>query len=373
MSLIDINSRRRLKVDRPKRSAKSLERVTRAEYDEWNQITFKAFYKIWIVVLAVELFLFIFYKPNPECGRLRYFWLFIVKPSGMQGIAMVIVVWLSKIKRKIYYKREMFLSTVILISIFAASAIWIHTSVQLMSMLLMLPLIITTLYKDRFLTWLQLAICIAIYALKETYFYPHTPYFPPLNSFINVSIFCGSIFVEMFLIQHVQDYVRIMERRADRDSMTGLYNHKIFYEQLDQEFAAYNKNKIPFSLIVMDIDHFKVINDTYGHAFGDDVICKVAEIIKNVDVACHSARYGGEEFAIILMNTKLQAAVEIAERIRVQFAKENFYTSDGVKHFSISIGVSQVNDECTEGKDIFLKADEKLYDAKQNGRNRVCS
>ena len=131
----------------PKNNIKPPEQVTKSEFDEWNQITFKAFYKIWILVLAVELLLFVFYKPNSECGRIRYFWLFIVKPSGMQGIAMLIVIGLSKIKRKIYYKRTMFLSTIILISIFAASAIWIHTSVELMSMLLMLPLIITTLYK----------------------------------------------------------------------------------------------------------------------------------------------------------------------------------------------------------------------------------
>lgn len=351
----------------------TLERVTKAEFDEWNRITFKAFYKIWILVLAVELLLFVFYKPNPECGRLRYFWLFIVKPSGMQGIAMLIVVGLSRIRHKVYYKRVMFLSTVILISIFAASAIWIHTSVQLMSMLLMLPLIITTLYKDRFLTWLQLFICIAVYALKELYFYPNTPYFPPLNSFINVSIFCGSIFVELFLIQHVQDYVRIMEKKADRDAMTGLYNHKIFYEQLDQEYADYKKNRKPFSLIVMDIDLFKSINDTYGHAFGDEVICKVAQIIKDMDIPCHSARYGGEEFAIILSDTELKKAVDVAENIRKDFENADFQTSDGTKHFSISVGAAQVGDDCTTGKDIFLKADKQLYMAKQNGRNQVHS
>lgn len=356
-----------------KNNAKAVERVSKSEFDEWNQITFKAFYKIWILVLAVELLLFVFYKPNPECGRARYFWLFIVKPSGMQGIAMLIVVGLSKIKRKIYYKRTMFLSTIILISIFAASAIWIHTSVELMSMLLMLPLIITTLYKDKFLTWVQLLICVAIYALKELYFYPHTPYFPPLNNFINISIFCGSILVELFLIQHVQDYVQIMEKRANVDSMTGLYNHKMFYKQLAQEYMIYKKKGTPFSLIVIDIDLFKNINDTYGHAFGDEVICRIAKLIKNLTIPCHCSRYGGEEFAIIIPDTRLDTAVKIAESIRIQFADESFNTDDGIKQFSISVGVSEINKDCNESKDIFLKADEQLYKAKQNGRNRVCS
>lgn len=357
----------------PKNNIKPPEQVTKSEFDEWNQITFKAFYKIWILVLAVELLLFVFYKPNSECGRIRYFWLFIVKPSGMQGIAMLIVIGLSKIKRKIYYKQTMFLSTIILISIFAASAIWIHTSVELMSMLLMLPLIITTLYKDKFLTWVQLLICVSVYALKELYFYPHTPYFPPLNNFINISIFCGSILVELFLIQHVQDYVKIMEKRADVDSMTGLYNHKMFYKQLYQEYMTYQKNGTPFSLIVIDIDHFKNINDTYGHAFGDEVICRIAKLIKSLTVPCHCSRYGGEEFSIIIPDTRLDSAVEIAEYIRTQFANESFDTNDGIKRFSISVGVSETNEDCNDSKDIFLKADEQLYKAKQNGRNKVCS
>ncbi len=349
-----------------------LNRVTKTEYDEWNQITFKAFYKIWIVVFVIEVFLFLFFKPNAECGRLRYFWLFIIKPSGMQEIALLIVLGITKIERKVYYKREMFLGTIILISIFAASAIWIHTSVQLMSMLLMLPLIITTLYKDKTLTWLQLLICVMIYALKELYFYPHTPYFPPLNSFINVTIFCGSIFVELFLIQHVQDYVGIMEKRANRDSMTGLYNHKVFYEELEEEYAWCKKNKKTFSLIVMDIDFFKKINDTYGHAFGDEVICKVAEIMKGLEQSCFCARYGGEEFAIILHDMEIRQAAELAEEIRAAFEQEIFETQEGDKSFAISVGVAESNQNCQKGKDVFVQADDRLYLAKQNGRNQVC-
>ncbi len=348
------------------------EKVTKEEYEEWNRITFPAFYKIWILVFAVEVLLFIFYKPNAECGRLRYFWLFIIKPSGMQWIALISAKLFSIRKRKYYYKREMYLWTEILISVYAASAIWIHTSVELMSMLLMLPLIITTLYKDRFLTWLQLAICISIYVLKELYFYPHTPYFPPLNNFINVSIFCGSIFVELFLIQHVQAYVGIMEKRAEKDAMTGLYNHKVFYEELERENLAHKKSGTKFSLIVMDIDHFKKINDTYGHAFGDEVICKVASILKKMSGSCFCARYGGEEFAIILNDTEAQEAAKAAEQLRKEFAAEKFQTEGGMKSFSISVGVAESKMEYAHGKDVFLQADAQLYRAKQNGRNQVC-
>lgn len=349
-----------------------LDRISKEEYDDWNQITFRAFYKIWILVFAVEILLFIFFKPNAECSRSRYFYLFIVKPSGLQLAALLIVKGLSMIKRKHYHKREMFLYTIIVISAYAASAIWIHTSVQLMSMLLMLPLIITTLYKDMFLTWLQLLICIMIYALKELYFYPNTPYFPPLNSFINVSIFCGSVFVELFLIQHVQDYVGIMEKKANRDSMTGLYNHKVFYEKLEQEYQSHKKNNAAFSLIVLDIDKFKKINDTYGHAFGDEVICKVASILKSLTYSCFCARYGGEEFAIIFDDMEAAQAAAVAEQIRKEFAACVFQTSDGAKSFSVSIGVADNRNTQQNGKEMFQQADAQLYRAKQNGRNQVC-
>lgn len=349
-----------------------LDRITKEEFDDWNRITYRTFYKIWILVFIVEIFLFIFFKPNAECSRLHYLWLFVIKPSGMQLAALLIVKGISLRKRKYYYKREMFLYTILVISAYAASAIWIHTSVPLMSTLLMLPLIITTLYKDSFLTWLQLFICIAIYALKELYFYPNTPYFPPLNSFINVSIFCGSILVELFLIQHVQDYVRIMEKKANRDSMTGLYNHKIFYEKLEQEYLSHKKDHSSFSLIVLDIDYFKQINDTYGHAFGDEVICKVSSILKSLPYSCFCARYGGEEFAVILENMKAAQAAEIAEQIRKEFAAHVFQTNAGDKVFTVSIGVADNSDADQNGKDVFLKADVRLYHAKQSGRNQIC-
>ena len=109
-----------------------------------------------------------------------------------------------------------------------------------------------------------------------------------------------------------------------------------------------------------------------GHAFGDEVICRIAKLIKSLTIPCHCSRYGGEEFSIIIPDTRLDSAVEIAEYIRTQFANESFDTNDGIKRFSISVGVSETNEDCNDSKDIFLKADEQLYKAKQNGRNKVC-
>lgn len=351
---------------------RQLDIISKDDFDQWNHISFKLFYKTWILLLCVELLLFVLYQPNEECSRAMYFWFFIVKPSGIQIIAILFVRLLTFIKRKCYHRRVMYLGTLFLLSVFAASTIWIHTSVPLISMLLMLPLIFATLYKDSILSWLQLLICVVIYVLKELYFYPNSPYLPPLNNFINISIFTGSIVCELFLIEEVQEYVQAMEKRADRDSMTGLYNHRIFYERLDMLFTNHKNNGTSFSLLVIDIDRFKRINDTYGHAFGDDVICRLSEILKNQEVDCFCARYGGEEFAVIFENIDSTAAYKLAEEIRLQFAGCVFMTPDGGRSFSISIGVTDNNNSCVNSKEMFLRADQMLYKAKESGRNRVC-
>lgn len=354
------------------KKAQKSDKISKKEFDDWYAITLKAFGKIWLVVFVVEMFLFFFFKPNEECSRLRYFWLFIVKPSGIQGIALLGVKLYSKCKKKYFRKIQLSLSTIFLVSVYCAAAIWIHTSVRLMTMLLMLPLIITTLYKSNILMWVQLAICVFIFVMYELYFYPNSPYLPPLNSLINISIFFGSVLVELALIQQVQAYVEIMERKADHDSMTGLYNHKAFYEELERDKNLYEKNGTSFILLVMDIDKFKNVNDTYGHALGDQVICRLAEILKQMKQMDFCARYGGEEFAVIMMGYTLQDAVAAAEELRKTFEASAFETKLGKKQFTISIGVAEYGENYREGDKLFQQADNLLYRAKETGRNRVC-
>ena len=348
------------------------DKISKKEFDDWYEITLRAFEKIWIVLFAIEMFLFVFFKPNEDCSRLRYFWLFIVKPSGIQGIALLSVILYSRCKKENFRKMQLSLSTIYLVSVYCAAAIWIHTSVRLMTMLLMLPLIITTLYKSNILMWVQLIICVFIFVMYEVYFYPNSPYLPPLNSFINISIFFGSVLVELFLIRQVQAYVEIMERKADHDSMTGLYNHKAFYEELERDKSLYDKNGRTFILLVMDIDLFKSVNDTYGHALGDQVICKLADLLKEMKEIDFCARYGGEEFAGIVTGYTLEEAVEAAEELRKSFATSDFETKLGKKQFTISIGVAEYNGSYTGGEELFQQADSLLYRAKKTGRNRVC-
>ena len=127
-------------------------------------------------------------------------------------------------------------------------------------------------------------------------------------------------------------------------------------------------------ILFFDIDKFKQVNDTYGHAFGDEVLKQVSQSIMNCrgtkDIC---TRYGGEEFALILPNKSLHEAVLQAERIRKEFAATEFMTEDGTTHhFSISLGVAEYDREYKTGSAFFEVADKALYEAKRSGKNKVC-
>ncbi|MCE1247709.1 MAG: diguanylate cyclase [Firmicutes bacterium] len=157
------------------------------------------------------------------------------------------------------------------------------------------------------------------------------------------------------------------------DGLTNLYNRRTFYELMDNELSRAKRYSLPLSCIMLDIDHFKSVNDTYGHLAGDFVLNKVAKILlKNSRQNDIVARYGGEEFVLLLPNTNSKQADIVAERIRKEIETTGFLFSDHKIAMSISCGVGQLFDE-DEDKNMFLKAiDEELYRAKRQGRNQTC-
>jgi diguanylate cyclase (GGDEF)-like protein len=165
-----------------------------------------------------------------------------------------------------------------------------------------------------------------------------------------------------------------MVHRATTDGMTGLLNHRTFKERGAEAFERARRTDRPMSLIMCDIDHFKRINDTYGHAVGDDVIRSAAVTIRaclrRIDLG---ARYGGEEFAILLEETDHSQALATAERLRQAVAALEFTADQTQFRATISLGVATIQ----PGTDTLLAfieaADAALYDAKRAGRNRVAS
>ncbi len=161
---------------------------------------------------------------------------------------------------------------------------------------------------------------------------------------------------------------------AITDQLTNLYNHNFFYNRLEEEFERAVRYRIPLSLIIMDVDDFKRINDNYGHRVGDTVLKEIASTIKNVvrktDIV---ARYGGEEFAIILPYTTLHGAVEEAERIRDRVEKST-YGGLSSERITLSIGVATCpHKDIALSGDLVNMADNALYRAKKDGKNCVRS
>ena len=163
-----------------------------------------------------------------------------------------------------------------------------------------------------------------------------------------------------------------LNRLVDTDPMTGLYNRRYFDRKSEELIAAMASNQQELTLLIADLDHFKNINDTYGHDVGDKVIIAFANILTSeqglADIAC---RYGGEEF-VLLLNCNLLDAKQVAERIR-QKAQETYITINEVQtvQFTVSIGVHSVGHASTTVKETLTIADKALYKAKNNGRNCV--
>ncbi len=163
------------------------------------------------------------------------------------------------------------------------------------------------------------------------------------------------------------------ERLSVTDGLTGLTNHRQMQRLLKSEFQRSQRYKSPLSMVILDIDHFKNVNDTYGHQIGDEVLRDASSILKSFcrsnDVA---ARYGGEEFVLILPETDVEGAVQIAERVRHAVEERKFCFNGAEFRVTISCGVSQFEEDFMKSPaDLTGVADAALYQAKSQGRNRT--
>ncbi|MBI3152136.1 MAG: diguanylate cyclase [Chloroflexi bacterium] len=166
-----------------------------------------------------------------------------------------------------------------------------------------------------------------------------------------------------------------MEQLALHDGLTGLLNRRAIEEYAEAEFDQTSRKKRPLSVVLLDVDHFKSVNDKYGHKFGDHTLRRVAQLLTG-DLRKYDrvGRWGGEEFILILPETQLQDAIMVAERLRSRIADMKLSLENG-KQFSvqISLGVACTTGEFPSLQKLIDAADQAMYRAKQTGRNRVCS
>lgn len=170
------------------------------------------------------------------------------------------------------------------------------------------------------------------------------------------------------------EYHVMLRNMAVKDGLTRIYNKRYFSEALEKEFEYNRRNQVGLSIILLDIDHFKQINDTWGHPAGDFILKHMAQLIeekaRGYDVF---ARYGGEEFAFMLRGAPLPAAVQLAERVRTSIEQHVFEYDMLELRITISAGVVfwSGNDVYDSPEDLIEAADRYLYSAKESGRNRI--
>jgi len=189
-------------------------------------------------------------------------------------------------------------------------------------------------------------------------------------------IMLGGSMVLRFSLQDELDeaFQQQLYESAVRDGLTGAYNKRYLLERLDQEFSYAERHGTPLSIIVLDLDHFKRVNDQHGHAVGDEVLRAVSEAIKGAARAEDIfARYGGEEFVLMMRETSLHDTMRYADRLRILLSELDIEagTADPIR-ISCSLGVASTDGAWHKsGRRLFVKADRNLYQAKQSGRNCV--
>jgi diguanylate cyclase (GGDEF)-like protein len=182
--------------------------------------------------------------------------------------------------------------------------------------------------------------------------------------------------VEIELVRHSDELTRlngILKERSIRDGLTGLYNHRYFYQMLRRDFLLARRHQTDLACLLLDIDNFKSVNDLYGHPFGDIVLKGTAALlqegIRGTDMV---SRYGGEEFAVLLPGTNCEGAWQVAEQIRSKIEAQLFRLGSRTVRITVSIGVASLMKNHPQlPQELIAFADKALYQAKTEGRNRI--
>ncbi len=196
--------------------------------------------------------------------------------------------------------------------------------------------------------------------------------------YISRPYFKAEIIARLSNITFVYEKLKELEKLIDRDYLTGIYNRRFFMERFHEELSWSSRYAEPISIMMLDIDHFKRINDTYGHGCGDEILKQIAETMTaELRIEDITARYGGEEFIILLPNTDAEGVFTAAEKLRAAVHDKDFFCENERARIpvTVSIGVatSAPDNECLylPPDRLIGQADNALYIAKEKGRNRV--
>ena len=222
-------------------------------------------------------------------------------------------------------------------------------------------------------------------ALVDLFLHPDIPYFDKEHLIVGGTYAIFSIVLLSIIFAYTNRVAasaamldklnKNLHEQSIRDGLTGLYNHRHFHDMLRHEFLVARRHNHDLTCMMLDLDHFKDINDNCGHQFGDYVLretaTKILEETRESDIV---ARYGGEEFAILLPSTDLTGALTIAERIRINLEKHVHKQENYSAQVSVSVGLATfIAHKPLQPKELLAFADKALYSAKGTGRNKVAT
>jgi diguanylate cyclase (GGDEF)-like protein len=183
----------------------------------------------------------------------------------------------------------------------------------------------------------------------------------------------SSLYVSVFAVRRWAEAAKRL-RQANTDSLTRLFNRRKGWEMIEYEIARSERYQRPLSIIMMDIDHFKTINDMHGHLAGDRVLRAMAKVAREAIRSIDSLiRWGGEEFIVLLPDTELEAALPVAERLREAIAGMRVTVPDEELSITASLGVARKDENTLDLETLVARVDQALYIAKFRGRNRVAT
>ncbi|ADH98578.1 GGDEF domain-containing protein [Salisediminibacterium selenitireducens] len=361
--------------------------LTKAEamglkHSEWIDKTLRYYWYLIFIAIVAEIFaLTVTLIMSPS-----EFWDDVLPVLVYPTVAQVILLLITTV----IYKKKITENEYILMvvgSLLAFILIAANTSLAGAPLILLLPMMISILFFNK-------NVVIFSYLVNVIAYLVTIALFPDLGEYLRIYEFIAYIyifsagFIILLAVQERSDEViellrkkvdqeqelmvrnTIMERLSKVDAPTGLYNHKTFQEYLAYLFEQSSTSSYRFQLAMLDIDNFKQVNDTYGHAVGDKILERIAGIIQaNVDANDIASRYGGEEFGVLFTDCSFETALHVVETIRLEIERLP-HEEMGGRNVTVSIGLVEYTDE-EQAPVLFEKADTLLYLAKKNGKNRI--
>lgn len=274
---------------------------------------------------------------------------------------------------------------ILLTTVIASSNTFVHDTIFVLLTLLIIPIFISTLFSDIKLTKFSFILSLSLLILSSLnmYFNVVEHSFRKISTevFVSLAVIAVSYIIAKLLILHNQDQITSLEimhhdnmnleSKVKLDPLTGIFNKAVFNEFLTKSIEKTKMENTTLVLSIIDIDDFKNINDTYGHAIGDSILRKFSNILMlNQTENIHAFRIGGEEFAIIFNNSNTADALSVYNNINSSI-KNDVSNFDVVK-FSISGGIAKLDlENLTDFNSLFNAADKALYEAKRNGKNQL--